>query len=504
MARHTRSGGWPVRPGQTNTIDDQQPTKPAVRWRRQGGTNKTSRASSRLQHHEPKPKDADTTRPTKGGATHKHGTPQQGGGHAPAQHHPRPSKQQNRNRHPPNRRRQPGPTATTAAGRHQHGTPHQEGGHAPTPHTQPWGLHTPTQHAQTLGGGTHRHSTPQQGGATHQHSTNPGKANTKDNQHRTTPAVGRRRQQQTNKTSRVWSQLQHQEPKPKHADTTRPTKGGARTNTARPNGEGPRTTAAPNPAKQTTRPKPQPQPTQQTTTTGANHHQRGRRVPTQHAPPRGWPRTTTARPTMRGATSQRSTSHHWGGRHQHSTPHTGGGHAPAQHRPRPGKHHRQPTADNAGRTAAETTTNQQNKPSIYPFTTPRTETRTRRHSTPHHRGGPRTNTARPNRGGGKHQHNTKPGEANNTTATATQQTTTPPHQAQPRPPSGTNTALPTMRGATHQHSTPHHEGGHKLTQQTPDGGVQTPTQHALAWGRARTTAARPTKRGAHQHRTNPG
>ena len=209
---------------------------------------------------------------------------------------------------------------------------------------------------------------------------------------------------------------------------------------------------------------------------------------------------------------------------------------------RPAKHHRKPTPDNAGHTAAETTANQQNRPSMEPATTPQTETPTRRHSTPHQagglaqtrdaptgggartstaptparqkpqttnsrqrrpyggrdnskptkqaehragynttnqnlktptqhappRGGPRTNTARPNREGGhapayhqpwpskQHKHNRNP----------------PNRRRQPKPNTttaagSTNTARPTKRGATHQHSTPHQEGGHRPTQHAP-------------------------------------
>ena len=105
-ARPSRGGSThqqSTNPGQANTTDNQHPTTPAVLRRRQQRTNKTSRASSRLQHHEPKPQHADTALPTKGGATHKHGTPQQGRGHTPAQHQPRPSQQHNRDHNPPNR-----------------------------------------------------------------------------------------------------------------------------------------------------------------------------------------------------------------------------------------------------------------------------------------------------------------------------------------------------------------------------------------------------------------
>ena len=104
-------------------------------------------------------------------------------------------------------------------------------------------------------------------------------------------------------------------------------------------------------------------------------HHEGGNTPTQHAAPYGGPHTTTAhnatqdnrshpdaaRPTMRGATHQRSTPHHEGGQtppqhttgtqgngtqqhnaarltmrgttHHHNTPHHEGGHTPTQHAP---------------------------------------------------------------------------------------------------------------------------------------------------------------------------
>ena len=106
-----------------------------------------------------------------------------------------------------------------------------------------------------------------------------------------------------------------------------------------------------------------------------------------------------------------------------------------------------------------------------------------------------------------HQHSTNPGQAYNTTLTATlrrsqppkhadaeptkqgahaegQNTNNPnqrrglpggtddnpspapPHHAQPERRAGTNTARPTMRRATHQHSTAHHEAGPTTTQHT--------------------------------------
>ena len=161
MAHHTRSGGRPVRPGQENTTDRQQPTTPAVRRWKQRHTNKTSRASNRLQHHEPKPEHADTAGPTKGGATHKHGTPQQRGGHAPTQHRPRPRKH-HRQQTPDSAGRtatettanqqnkpsiQPATTPRTETRTRRHSTPHQGGGHSQT------------RHAPTGGGGGARTST---------------------------------------------------------------------------------------------------------------------------------------------------------------------------------------------------------------------------------------------------------------------------------------------------------------------------------------------------------
>ena len=137
-------------------------------------------------------------------------------------------------------------------------------------------------------------------------------------------------------------------------------------------------------------------------TTQTKHHHRSRRPPTQHAPAKGGPRTKTARPSKGGGT------------HKHGTPQQGGEHAPAEHQPRPGQHHRQPTPDNAGRTAAETTANQQNQPGIQPATTPRTETRTRRHSIPH-QGECHAQTRQPKQGRGHTpaQHQPRPGQQHN-------------------------------------------------------------------------------------------
>ena len=101
---------------------------------------------------------------------------------------------------------------------------------------------------------------------------------------------------------------------------------------------------------------------------------------------------------------------------------TGRAHAPAEHQPRPGKHHRQPTPDNPGSTAAETTANHQNKLNIEPATTPRTEARTRQHSTPNQWGGQAQTRHAPTGGGGART---------STTPTPARQTTQP--QPQPTP-----------------------------------------------------------------------
>ena len=163
----------------------------------------TSRASSRLQHHEPKPEHTDTPRPTKGGGTHKHGTPQQGGGGGTHQHSTSPGPANN--------------TTATATDPTDDDNPSQ------TPHR---GGQAPTQHSPQREEPRSNTARPTMRGAMHQHNTNPGQANTTDNQHSTTPAVRRRRQQRTNKTSRASSPLQHKEPNPEQADTARPTKGG--------------------------------------------------------------------------------------------------------------------------------------------------------------------------------------------------------------------------------------------------------------------------------------
>ena len=199
--------------------DNRKPTKQAEH---RAGYNTTNRNPNTPTQHAP----------LRGGHTQTRHVPTGGGGgRAPAQHQPWPSKGHNRNRNQPNRRRQPKPNTTkprttTAAGRHQHSTPHQEGGHAPTKHAPPRGGPQTNAARPTMGGATHQHSTAHHRGGhaqtqhaatgvggRHQHSTNPGQANTTDNQHPTTPAVQRRGQQETNKTSRASSRLQHHEPK---------------------------------------------------------------------------------------------------------------------------------------------------------------------------------------------------------------------------------------------------------------------------------------------------
>ena len=506
-ARPNRGGGTHqhnTNPGQANTTDNQHPTTPAVRRRRQ------------RQHQQNKPSIQPDTTPRTEAQTRRHSTPHQEGGHAQTrhartrggggthQHSTNPGQANNTTAtttHPthddnPNQTPPPRQTGTNTArptkrgATNQRSTLHQGGGHAPTQH-QPWsGKHhrqptldnagrtaaEATAHEQNKPSiqpattprskaRTRRHSTPHQGGghaqtrhaptggggdAPAQHQ--PGQANTKDNQHRTTPAVRRRRQRRTNKTSRASSRLQHHEPEPEHADTARPTKEGGQAQT--------------------------------------------------------WHALTG-----------------------------GGGHAPAQHQPRPGKHHGQSTPDNAGRTAAKTMANRQNKPSIQPDTTPRTEIQTRRHSTPHHEGGHAQTRHARTRGGGART-STAPTPAKPKTQPqpqTTQQTTTTqtkhhhrgrraPIQHGPR----TNTARPTKRGATNQDSTLHQGGGGTHQHSTNPGQANTtdnqhPTTPAVwRWRQQRTNktsrassrqqhhkpkpehadTARPTKRGAtHKHGT---
>ena len=414
MAHHTRSGGRPVRPGQENTTHHQQPTTPAVRrriqqhtnktsrafsrlqhhkpgWRttraREAGPsvparktpqttnsrprNKTSRASSRLQHHEPKPEHADTARPTNWGATHKHGTPKQGGG-ARTSTAPTPAKptKHNRNHNPPNGRRQHKPNTTTAAGGHQHSsrskrgdmdqhsTPHHEGDHKPTQHAPPGG------EARTSTAPTPARQTPQTTNTRQRRLYGGG-----DNSEPTKPA---------GHPAGYNTMNGHPNTPTQHA----PPRGGPRTNTAQ------------TPAKPTTQPRPQP--TQQQVTTQTKHHHHGSWPPTQHAPARGGPHTNIARPTKGG--------------------------------------------------------------------------------------GARTSTARPNRGGGTHQHSTNPGQSNTTdnqhpTMPALrwrrQQRTNKTSRASSRlqhhepKPEHADAALPTKGGATHKHGTPQQGRGHAPAQHQP-------------------------------------
>ena len=164
VAHHMRSGGWPVRPGQENTTDHQQWTTPAVRRRIQQHTNKTSRASSRLQHHKPGWR---TTRAREAGPS------------VPARKTP-----QTTNTRP--RRPYGGGHNSTQTKQAEHPAGYNTTNRNPN---------TPTQHAPPIGGPHTSTARPNRGGGTHQHSTNPGHAHTTGNRHPTTPAVRRRRQQ---------------------------------------------------------------------------------------------------------------------------------------------------------------------------------------------------------------------------------------------------------------------------------------------------------------------
>ena len=181
-------------PGQANTTDNQHLTTFTVRRQRQKRTNKTSRASSRLQHHEPKSEHAPTARRTKGG---RHAQTR----HAPAggaTHQPRTNSGQANNTtatatHPTDgdhpSQTPPNHAPPSRPGWHQRSTPHQEGGHAPTQQAPPrtgqqtnaarptmGGGHTNTAHP-TMGSPRTNIARPNRGGGTHQHSTNPGQAN---------------------------------------------------------------------------------------------------------------------------------------------------------------------------------------------------------------------------------------------------------------------------------------------------------------------------------------
>ena len=479
VAHHTHWGGRPVRPGQENTTDHQHPTTPAVRRRIQQHTNKTSGASSRLQHHEPGWR---TTRAREAGpSVLARKTPQTtntrhcrpyGGGYnsTPTKlaEHPAGYNTTNRGGAPhalgrPARPSRPGkhhrqPTPDHAGRTAADTTAHQQNKPSIQPATTP---RTETR--------TRQHSTPHQRGGAHKSTAHPNRGggariNTAPTLATHTPQATDNRQRQPyggGDNSEPTKQAEH----PAGCNTTNPNRtrrhstphqGSATHKHGTPQqGGGTRTSTAPTPAKPTTQP--QPQPTPRATTTQTKHHHRGRRAPTQHARARGGTCTNTARPTMRGATIQ------------HSMPHQGARHAPPQHQPRPSKHHRQPTPDNAGCTAAETTANQQNQPGIQPATTPRTDIRTRRHSTPH-------------QGGGHAQtrHQPRPSQQHN-------RDHNPPNSwRQPKPNSttaegGHQHSTPQQGGATHQHSTPNQ------------------------WGGPRTSTARPNRGGGtHQHSTNPG
>ena len=173
--------------------DNSEPTKPA---RHPAGYNTTNRNPNTPTEHSP----------PRGGGTHQHDTPQQGGG-ARTGTAPTPAK--------PTRQPQPQPTRqmTTTQTKHHHRSRRPPTQDAPAR----GGSRTETARS-TNGGATQKHGTPQQRGGTHQQSTNPGQANTTDHRHPTTPAVRRRRQQRTNKTSRASSRP--------HTNTARPTMGG--------------------------------------------------------------------------------------------------------------------------------------------------------------------------------------------------------------------------------------------------------------------------------------
>ena len=293
----------------------------------------------------------------------------------------------------------------------------------------------------SLGGGTHKHSTPQLGGGhtPAQPHPRPGKHN--DNQLPTMPAVRRRNNSEPTHQAGYNTTNENPNTPTQHA----PPRGGRRTDTARPNTGGGTQEHNTNPAKPTKQP--QQQPTEETTTTQATHHQtthhhRGGQPPTQHAPSGGGRRTNTARPSVRGATNQRSTPHNGGGgahtntarptmdggTHKHSMPQQvgGGGHA-SERAPTPARQTTQPQPQPNRR--------RQLKPNT---TTPPPITAADRHqhSTPHQEGdhkqrqpaqpweGPQTNTARPTMRGTGHQHRTNPGQAINTTTTAAQPPTT--------------------------------------------------------------------------------
>ena len=167
-------------------------------------------------------------------------------------------------------------------------------------------------------------------------------------------------------------------------------------------------------------------------------------------------------------------------------------------------------------TAAETTANQQNNPSIKLATTPRTETRTRQHSTPD-QGGGHTQARHAPTGGGART-NTAPTPATQTPqATDTRQRrpygggddSEPTKQAEH--PAGHNT---TNRNRTRRHSAPHQEsatpkhgtpqlggGGHAPVQHQPRRSQQHNRNHNPPNGRRKHKPNTTTAAGGHQHST---
>ena len=280
-------------------------------------------------------------RPTERGATHQRSTPHHDGGHKPTQHAPPQGGGAHTDTARPTMRGARTNTARPTKGgtTNQHSTPHHGGGHPPTQHAPPWG------------GGTHQRSTPNHEGGRapaqlpprpgdqHNHNRNP----TADHTHPNTPTVWRQRQHRTNKTSRAWRQLEHHHKHHQPEPSAGPQAAHTTTTQAAPphHAQPPRRTGT-NPACPTMR--------------GASHRystplHEGGHAAKQHGRPCGGPhastaatlggptrqhntpysgrgaRTNTARPTMGGAT------------HQRSKPRQEGGHAPAQHQPRPSKQH---------------------------------------------------------------------------------------------------------------------------------------------------------------------
>ena len=269
------------------------------------------------------------------------------------------------------------PETTNAQQRRPYGggdnsTPTKQAEHPAGYNTTKRNPSTRTQHAPPRGGGANKHGTPQQGGGgTHKHSTS----------------------------------LDRQTPQTTNTHQRRPYGSGD-------NGE---------PTKQAGHP------------AGYNTKNRNPNARTHHAPPRGGPRTNTARPRL------------------------GGGHAPAQYQPRPSQqHNRNHNPPNRRRRPKPNTTTAAGG---HQHSTGHAPTQ---HASP--RGGPQTNAARPTRGGGTHQHSSNPGQAN---TTDNQHPTTP--AVWPRRQQRTNK---TSRASSQlQHHEPKHQGGgHAQTRHAPTGG----------------------------------